>query len=99
MRPPRPFLRRLQPFPLPLSSGPPNPGFVRVALAALIVAAFVPAVAGEWNSFHGDERNTGFQAGDDYALFEETWWSLKLPNVNIEASPVMAEGLVVIGGH
>ena len=67
-----------------------------VLLALLIV---LPSAQGAWNSFHSDERNTGFQAGSTYKVFEDVWWNFKLdPATQIEASPVHANGIVVVAG-
>lgn len=66
-------------------------------LLALVIV--LPGSQAAWNSFHSDERNTGFQAGSTYKVFEDVWWNLKIdPATQIEASPVHANGIVVVAG-
>ncbi|MEK6975252.1 MAG: PQQ-binding-like beta-propeller repeat protein [Candidatus Thermoplasmatota archaeon] len=66
-------------------------------LLALVI--LVPGVNAAWGSFHSDERNTGFQSGTAYKVYEDLWWNLKVdPATQMEASPVHANGIVVVGG-
>lgn len=70
----------------------------RAAAAGLLLAALLAAPAqAAWSSFHNDERNTGFQSGSTYQVYEDLWWSLKLKDTQIDASPVVKDGVVLIG--
>lgn len=72
----------------------------KVALAAAIaLLVSLPAVSAAWPSFRGDERNTGFQAGTAFQLYEDVWWNLKLkPATQVEASPVVKDGVAIVVG-
>ncbi len=76
----------------------------KVLLAAL-VALLTPLVShsdalGEWPSFHNDSRNSGFDAGDPAAgppRLGALWWDESpVEEALVEASPVVAEGAVVV---
>src|ERR1041385_3066843 len=71
---------------------------MRLAAVALALVLLLPLAGAEWRSFHADERNTGFQTGTAYQVYEDVWWSTKLtPATQVEASPIVASGLVVVG--
>ena len=75
-----------------------SPFMLRLSVAALLLAALIaPSVQGAWTSFHNDERNSGFQPGTTYQVYEDLWWSLKLKNTQIDSSPVVKDGVVLIG--
>jgi outer membrane protein assembly factor BamB len=53
--------------------------------------------AADWTSFHKDRQNSGFQAGSSYQVYEDVWWSNKTAgSVQIEASPILIEGKVIM---
>lgn len=69
----------------------------RVLLVLLALA--VPGAHASWESFHADERNTGFQSGTAYKVYEDVWWNLKVePATQMEASPVVSGNTVIIAG-
>lgn len=69
-----------------------------VATAVLLLAVSLPAQAA-WPQFHNDARHTGSQGGSLYTSYEEAWWSAKIdPVTQVEASPIVADGYVVIAG-
>lgn len=71
---------------------------LRVAAAAILLAALLaPAVTAEWASFHNDERNSGSQAGTAYKVYEEVWWNTKVNGTQVDASPVVKDGVMLIG--
>ncbi|HET6399729.1 MAG TPA: PQQ-binding-like beta-propeller repeat protein, partial [Candidatus Thermoplasmatota archaeon] len=64
-------------------------------LLALCLAAGPASAA--WTSFHGDERNTGHQASGTFGGLGEVWWRTTLsPRTHVEATPVTAEGVVIV---
>jgi outer membrane protein assembly factor BamB len=72
---------------------------MRILVGSIALLLLAPTALAAWNSFHSDERNTGFQAGSSYKVFEDVWWNLKIdPATQIEASPVHANGIVVVAG-
>ena len=71
---------------------------LRLAGAGLLLAVLLSLPAqGAWSSFHNDERNTGFQSGTDYQVYEDLWWSTKIPDTQIDASPVVKDGVILVG--
>lgn len=75
-------------------------GPMRLLLAALLIGAMlVPAAEADWPSFHNDARKTGLQGGTEYQVYRDVWWSKRIPdNATVESSPVVASGILVIGG-
>jgi outer membrane protein assembly factor BamB len=75
-------------------------GHMRLLLAAvLLVAVLAPAADADWPAFRNDARKTGAQGGTDYQVYKDVWWSTRIPgNTTVEASPVVAGGIVLIGG-
>lgn len=69
----------------------------RVAPAILLVAAVLaPAAQGEWPSFHGDARHTGFVPGSTYPVFVDVWWNNKTPDgAQVKASPVLKDNILI----
>jgi outer membrane protein assembly factor BamB len=62
-------------------------------LACLLLA---PAAAGDWASFHGDDRNTGFASGTAYGVPAETWWTVKAEgDAQAKASPILKDHLLL----
>jgi outer membrane protein assembly factor BamB len=76
----------------------PSRGMLRVALAALLVAALlVPAAQGEWASFRGDARNSGTVPGTAYQVYQDVWWNNKTAgDAQLKASPVLKDGILIV---
>lgn len=65
----------------------------------LLAAVLAPAAQADWAQFHSDARKTGSASGTDYQVYKDVWWNVRVPgNTTVEASPVVAGGIVVIGG-
>ena len=76
----------------------PSQRMLRLAVAGLLVMSLVVVpTQGAWSSFHNDERNTGFQSGTAYQVYEDLWWSKKLKSTQIDGSPVVKDGVMLIG--
>ncbi|MEK6985036.1 MAG: PQQ-binding-like beta-propeller repeat protein [Candidatus Thermoplasmatota archaeon] len=70
---------------------------MRASFGLVLLLLMAHSASAAWPSFHNDERNTGFQAGSDYAVYEDVWWNLKIaPATQVEASAVVEDGIVII---
>lgn len=67
------------------------------AIVALVVLASLPMASADWRMFHNDERHAGAAATNSYDVYREVWWSRKLVGTQVEASPVVSNGVVVTG--
>ncbi|HUR63207.1 MAG TPA: PQQ-binding-like beta-propeller repeat protein [Candidatus Thermoplasmatota archaeon] len=68
-----------------------------LAAFLLLAALLAPAASADWPSFHNDERNSGLSSGTAYKPYEDVWWNSKIsPDTQVEASPVVSKGIVVV---
>lgn len=74
-------------------------GAMRIWIVAIALLLLVPAGQAAWPAFHNDQRHTGFQAGTQYTVYKESWWSAKIdPITQVEASPIVSDGYAVFAG-
>lgn len=77
-----------------------SPWSKAMRLGIAVLALFlVPTALAAWPGFHNDVRHSGFQSGSTYEKFQDSWWSLKIdPGTQVDASPIVADGFVVVAG-
>lgn len=72
---------------------------MRLTLVLGLLLAFAVPAQAAWPGFHNDARHTGLQSGTAYQKFEESWWRVKIdPGTQVDASPIVADGYVVVAG-